>query len=158
MSTTTDLPGELGAGYAQEEDHRPLAGYAAISAIFGVALAGALAGGRELPERPGAADLVLAGVATQKISRLLAKDKVTSFIRAPFTRYEEPGGQGEVEEAPRGSGARYAIGELLVCPYCLSQWIAAAFAVGLIAAPRLTRLLTSMWAAQAIGDAAQLGF
>ena len=74
------------------------------------------AGGRELPERPRAADLLLAGVATHKLSRLLTKDRVTSFIRAPFTRYEQPAGHGEVEEEPRGSGLRLAIGELLVCP------------------------------------------
>ena len=63
-------------------------------------------------------DLLLVGIATHKLSRLLAKDKVTSFIRAPFTRYQEPSGQGEVEEEPYGHGLHLAVGELLVCPYC----------------------------------------
>jgi hypothetical protein len=148
------------AGYSTE--HRPLAGYAALSAAFGTAFAGSLLGararGREIPERLGASDIVLAGIATHKVSRLLAKDRVTSFIRAPFTEYQEAAGHGEVEERPRGRGLRLAIGELLVCPYCLGQWVAAAFMAGYVAAPRTTRLLASMWTAEAIADAAQLAY
>src|SRR4051812_19603997 len=132
------------AGYAPAE-HRPLGSYAVLTGAFGAALAGTLLGlraaGRELPERPSAADIALAGVATHKLSRLLAKDKVTSFLRAPFTRYQEPGPPGEIEEQARGTGMRLAIGELAICPYCLSQWVAAAFACGLVAAPRTTRFV-----------------
>jgi uncharacterized protein DUF1360 len=98
------------------------------------------------------------GLATQKASRLIAKDKVTSFIRAPFTRFQEGSGQGELEEAPRGSGMRYAIGELLVCPYCLAQWVAGGIAVGHVFAPRATRFLSAMWAAQAIADGVQVAY
>src|SRR3954447_23397443 len=107
-------------GYAPGQE-RPLAAYAGLSAAFGAALAGALLGlkaaGRELPECPSARDIALAGVATHKVSRLLAKDKVTSFLRAPFTEYQESSGQGELEESPRGRGLRLAGGEVLVCPY-----------------------------------------
>jgi Protein of unknown function (DUF1360) len=145
-------------GYAPSEQ-RPLAAYAVLSGGFFAALAGALvaarAAGRDI-DRPTVPDVVLHGLAIQKVSRLLAKDKVTSFLRAPFTRYQEPAGHGELEEAPRGEGIRYAVGELLVCPYCLAQWVAAAFAVGHVSAPRTTRLLSAMWAAQAIADGAQL--
>jgi uncharacterized protein DUF1360 len=103
-------------------------------------------------------DLVLAGIATNKISRLLAKDKVAGFVRAPFTRFQERAGHGEVEEAPRGRGLRYAIGELLVCPYCLAQWVAGGFAVGYVYAPRTTRLLAGLWTIHAIADGAQLAY
>jgi hypothetical protein len=154
----TDLPGALGADYARDAEHRPLAGYAAISGAFAAALAAALLSGRPLPERIDARDLLLAGVATHKVSRLIAKDKVTSFLRAPFTRFQEPAGHGELEEAPRGRGMQYAIGELLVCPYCMAQWVAGGFAVGHLFAPRTTRLLSAMWAAQAIADGVQLGY
>lgn len=149
------------AGYAPHE-HRPLPAYAGLTAAFGASLGGALAAlrasGRELPERPGAGDLLLAGVATHKVCRLLAKDKVTSFLRAPFTRYQEPAGHGEVEEAPRGTGLRYAVGELLVCPYCLAQWVAAGFAVGLVAAPRETRFVAGMYTAETLADILQLAY
>jgi Protein of unknown function (DUF1360) len=146
--------------YAPGEE-RPLASYAVLMGAFGVLLTGALgvakATGREV-DRPGALDIVLAGLATQKVSRLLAKDKVTSFIRAPFTRYQEPSGHGELSEEPRGTGMRYAIGELLVCPYCLAQWVAAGFGVGWVYAPRTTRLLAALWSAQSAADAAQLAY
>jgi hypothetical protein len=158
----TDLPGTLGAGYAADDEHRPLAGYAVLTATFGAALTGALVAahrsGHELPERLGVEDVVLAGIATHKFSRLITKDKVSGFLRAPFTRFQQKAGHGEVEEAARGRGLRYAIGELLVCPYCIAQWVAGAFALGHVFAPRLTRLLAAMWTAQAISDAAQLAY
>src|SRR5215213_4011542 len=152
----TDLPGEAGAGYAAASEHRPLAGYAVLTASFGAAMVGGLLAarrsGRPLPERPSAYDVLLAGIATHKLSRLIAKDKVTAFVRAPFTRFQKPAGHGEVEEEPRGRGLQMAIGELLICPYCLGQWIAGAFTVGHVVAPRVTRLLTAMWSAHAIAD------
>jgi hypothetical protein len=115
--------------------------------------------GATCPSAPGFADIALAGVATHKVSRQLAKDKATSFIRAPFTRYQEPGSQGgEVEEQPRGKGVRLAIGELLVCPYCLAQWVAAGFTLGLVAAPRTTRLVASIYAAETLSDFLQAGY
>ncbi|MEA2156469.1 MAG: hypothetical protein QOE11_2609 [Solirubrobacteraceae bacterium] len=149
-------------GYAPDHEHRPLGGYTALAGVFTAALAGGLVaaqrGGGTLPEELSVKDVVLAGVATHKLSRLIAKDKATSFLRAPFTRYQESTGHGELAEAARGEGLRLAIGELLICPYCLAQWIAGAFAVGHVASPRLTRLLTAMWTAHAIADAAQLAY
>src|SRR3954452_12135821 len=87
---------------------RPLAAYGAIAAAFnGLFAAGLVAARRadRLPERFAAADVALLAGATAKLSRLLAKDRVTSVLRAPFTRFEEDSGYGEVEEAARGTGA-----------------------------------------------------
>lgn len=50
--------------------------------------------------------------------------EVTAPLRAPFTEFQEEGGPREVEESPRGSGIRRAIGELLACPFGMSQWVA----------------------------------
>lgn len=159
MSTAT---AEFTAGYAPPGEDRPLAAYGGLTAAFAVALAAAMAclhaAGKELPDRPRAGDLLLAAVATHKVSRLLAKDRVTSFVRAPFTRYQEAAGHGEVEEQPRGSGLRLAIGELLVCPFCLAQWVSAAFAVGLVAAPRVTRFIAGIYVAETLSDVLQLGY
>src|SRR3954452_7545621 len=156
---STDLPGALGAEYAADAEYRPLGGYAVLTGVFGAGLVGGLVAahrsGRELPQL-GAGDLVLAGVATHKLSRLITKDKITGALRAPFTRFQEKIGHGEVEEAARGRGLRYAIGELLVCPYCVAQWVAGAFTLGYVFAPRTTRLLATMWTMEAIADAAQL--
>lgn len=164
MSTTTNdvrraVP-DPPAGYAPGEQ-RPLAAYAILTGAFFAALGGSLAAarasGREI-DRPPALDLALHGLAIQKLSRLIAKDKVTSFMRAPFTRFQEASGQGEVEEIPRGDGLRYAIGELLVCPYCVAQWVAGGLAVGHLFAPRTTRFLSAMWAAQGVADGIQLAY
>src|SRR3954471_8730474 len=158
----TDLPGALGAEYAADDAHRPLLGYAVLTAIFGAGLTGGLAvarrSGRPLPERIALQDVLLAGIATHKVSRLITKDKIMSAVRAPFTRFQEKAGHGELEEAARGRGLRYATGELLVCPYCMAQWVAGAFALGYVFAPRVTRLLAAMWTVHAIADAAQLAY
>jgi hypothetical protein len=114
--------------------------------------------GRPLPERPAAVDVALVAVATHKAARLLAKDRVTSTVRAPFTRFQEDVGAGEVSEAARGRGLRRAVGELLVCPYCLSVWLAAAFTAGLIAAPRPTRWIASVLASVFGADLLQIAY
>ncbi len=162
MSTAATPLADATAGYAPPGEDRPLAAYAGLTSAFGIALATAIAAlhaaGKQLPDRPRASDLLLAAVATHKVSRLLAKDRVTSFARAPFTRYQEAAGHGEIEEQPRGSGLRLAIGELLVCPFCLAQWISAAFAVGLVAAPRVTRFVAGIYVAETLSDVLQLAY
>ncbi len=151
----------LFAGYSPHE-HRPLAGYAGLTGFFLLATGGPLGAVRacrgEFPERFDITDIVLLGFATHKISRVVAKDKVTSFLRAPFTRFQEDSGQGEVSEQPRGEGLRLAIGELLVCPYCLAQWVAVGLTIGLVANRRATRLVASLYTAQTLGDFLQLAY
>lgn len=160
-STGSESPPLLD-GYAPESERPPLASYATLmtvfAALFGGSLAAARRGGRELPERVGAADLVTIGIASHKISRMVAKDRVTSAVRAPFTELEGKGGPAELEERPRGGGVRRAIGELLTCPYCLGLWVVAAFAVGLLFAPRLTRLLAAIFSALTISDFLQIAY
>ena len=147
-------------GYAPDED-RPLRHYAVMSTIFATGVVGALVAGKRsgrLPDRIPAADLVVMGVATHKISRVISKSKIGGFFRAPFTRFEGPTGQGEVSERARGSGARYAIGELLLCPYCLSQWTSAGLLSGYMLDPRVIRFISSVYTAQTIADFLQLGY
>lgn len=145
--------------YAHE--HRPLAGYSALTTVFASAFISGLATAWKRngpPPRPGVWDVVTIGLATHKLARLISKDRVTSFIRAPFVSYVEPAGHGEVDEEPRGEGLRLATGELLVCPYCLGQWIAGAFAVGLVGAPALTRLIAATYSAETVADFLQLAY
>lgn len=150
------------AGYAPPEAKRPLGGYAILVALFlgvvGLAVVGLRRSGRDLPERYEVSDLLMSAAATHKLTRLLAKDKVTSFVRAPFTAYEGSGGPGQLEEKPRGSGFRYAVGELLVCPYCLGMWISTGFGLGLVGAPRMTRLIAFVLTALGISDFLQIAY
>lgn len=135
------------AGYAPEAD-KSLASYGLLMSVFLTFTGGFSAwfrsSGRELPERMDGRDLVLLTLASHKAARLISKDKVTSAIRAPFARYQGPGGPGEVTEQARGSGLRRVVGELLVCPYCLGMWTSAAMTAGLLVAPRFTRWVASV--------------
>lgn len=126
--------------------------------LVGTALAVARRQGRELPQRVAPGEVLLVGVASHKLSRLVAKDKVTSPLRAPFTELEGRGGPAEFEESSRGTGLRKAIGELLICPFCLGLWVVAAFSIGLLFAPRVTRFIASLFAAVTVSDFFQIAF
>jgi hypothetical protein len=137
---------------------RPLGGYAILIGLYGL-LTGTFGtwfrgSGRDLPDRVPASDLALVAVATHKLSRLIAKDRVTSTIRAPFTTFQDDAGPSEVDEAARGRGLRRAIGELIICPYCLGLWVSTTFTAALLVAPRATRwtmmVLNSMFAADVL--------
>jgi hypothetical protein len=156
-----DVPASV-QGYAEPDKRPPFAPYLAFMSIFGALTGAALLlarrQGRELPEKVGPGELLLVGTASHKLSRLLAKDKVTSPLRAPFTELEGKGGPAELEESSRGTGVRKAIGELLICPYCLGLWVVAAFSIGLLFAPRVTRFVASLFAALTISDFFQIAY
>jgi hypothetical protein len=158
QSTFEQMHGEL-SGYAPPGEDRPLGPYAALITVFNIGLTGALAAlRRDLPDRTSAGDLALLTVATHKLSRVIAKDKVTSPVRAPFVRYEEDAGPSEVSESPRGTGFRKAVGELISCPFCIAQWIAAAGLLGLAIAPRPTRFLASLFTIVSGADFLQIAY
>ncbi|WP_432925424.1 DUF1360 domain-containing protein [Microbispora sp. CA-135349] len=144
------------------EDDRPLASYTRVLAVYGGAVATLLAAakltGRKGPEKIKVMDIALMGLFTHRLSRTLAKDPVTSPIRAPFTRYEGVSGPAELKEEVRGHGLQHAVGELLTCPFCLSQWVATGYAAGTVFFPRVTRLAGATMAAVAISDWLQLAY
>jgi hypothetical protein len=135
---------------------KPLGGYATLTAAFNVlVVAYAVAHRRSrsgLPERIPVADVLLMSAGTYKLSRLLTKDKVTSFLRAPFTRYEGQGAPSEVSEEPRGSGLQRSIGELLVCPYCMAQWVGAGFIATYLSRPAVARAAAALFTIVAGAD------
>jgi len=159
--TLEDAPAAV-AGYADPQKRPPFGPYLAFMSIFGTLVGAALLiakqQGRELPEKVSAGDLALVGTAAHKASRLISKDKVTSPLRAPFTELEGKGGPAELEESSRGSGVQKAIGELLICPYCLGLWVVAAFSIGLVFAPRVTRFIASLFSALTISDFFQIAY
>jgi hypothetical protein len=164
-TTETEPPKAAGGpftGYAEPEQRPPFKSYATFAAVFNASVVGALVAarrsGRELPERASAGDLILMGVASHKISRLVSKDKVAAFARAPFTEFQEKGGPAEVEERARGTGLRRAVGELLICPYCLGLWVSAGLHLGLVFAPRTTRFVATVFGSLTISDFLQIGY
>ena len=150
----------LWSGYSNQ--NRPLKSFAGLTAAFNLGFAGCLylakKQRRKLPDQMGPADLLLLGVATHKFSRLISRDTVLSFARAPFVRYKAHGAGSEVAEEPRGDGFQLAVGELVTCPYCVGQWVAATLLYGLVFAPRVTRFVSLGFTALTISDGLHLAY
>jgi hypothetical protein len=141
-------------GYDGGEE--PLPSYAALAGLFNLILAVFLLiarkSGRQIPERVETRDIALLGVATHKLSMLVAQDAVTSPLRAPFTELQEKQSPKNVDEKPRGTGLRRSLGELVTCKFCVGQWVASFFTYGLVFAPAVTRLVASIFAIVALSD------
>ncbi len=145
---------DIFAGYGAEDQELP--SYATLAALFNLIFAGFLLAvrrtGRTLPERVDVKDIALLGVAAHKLSFLVSNDAVTSFIRAPFTERQEKESPKKVDEQPRGTGLRKSIGELLSCQFCLGMWLSSFFTYGLVLAPRVTRLIATIFAVVTVSD------
>jgi len=152
------MTNQLAKGYSKR--NLPLQGYASLVGLFNVLLASVLFLRRRsrVPERIEVSDLLLLGLAAQKISRILTRDRVMGFFRAPFTKLKKSAGAGEVEEEARGTGLRRAIGELITCPYCLGTWTASGLIYGFSFNQALTRMVASIFAVSSIADFVQRGY
>ena len=110
---------DAATGYSEPGDERPLGAYALLALVYNGLFGGFLLIARRrglerrMAEQARPTNVLLLGVATYKLSRLIAKDWVTSPLRAPFTTYEGPASGPELRESPRGHGLRRALGELL---------------------------------------------
>src|SRR6266496_1270111 len=132
-----------------------LAEYAALLGFYIASvtvLTGAALEQDRLPKRFSVLDLALLGIATHKLSRIVAKDRITGILRAPFVSYIRSGGAGEVEEDPRGRGFQRGIGHLISCPYCMAPWCATTLSFGLLFAPRVTRFFAGILVSVAASD------
>jgi uncharacterized protein DUF1360 len=145
----------------EECDEQLLAEYAALLAFYIASVAvltGAAIEQKRLPKRFGLLDLALLGMATHKLSRMVAKDRITGVLRAPFVSYIRSAGAGEVEEEPRGRGIQRGIGQLISCPYCMAPWCATALAFGFVFAPRITRFFAGILGSVAMSDFLQRAY
>lgn len=158
-ASVTDALKHSPAAQQLEDDPRPLTGYAALLALYGAIVGVSTIGLRRRRQRVRAMspwDVALMALATAHLSRLVTKDSVTSVLRIPFTRFEEPAGEGEVNEEVVGHGFRHAVGELLTCPFCAAQWVATGLVAGRVAAPNLTAAVVSVSAVARVSDYLQL--
>lgn len=147
----------LARGYAPDHDP-PLGGYALLIAshlaLLGTAMGLLKRRGVELGKMD-AGEIVLTGIATFKLSRVVTRSWIGTAIRAPFTRYISQGSGDEVNETARGRGVQEAMGDLLTCPFCTAHWVATGLVLGHDAAPGPTRALTRILAADAVSDTLQ---
>jgi hypothetical protein len=143
----------------QTDLHGYAASMAAYAVLVGLALGVGRLTGQRLPERASTSDLVLGGLATHKLSRLLARGSVTSPLRAPFTEHDGPAGAAELNDRARGSsGVRHTVGELLTCPFCVSVWLGTGYVTVLTLSPRVARLGAATFSVVAISDWLHLGY
>jgi hypothetical protein len=165
MKTVTEMKDRLAdaarsqaAQYTRGQE-RPLGGYVAAMTVYAGTVAAVAAAvralGKPVPDGLSAGDLVLCAASTHKLSRLIAKDPVTSPLRAPFTEYKGTQGPSELAEDVRGEGGQKTVGELLTCPFCSGMWVATGFAAGLLMLPRTTRLAMGTLTALAGADILQ---
>ncbi len=128
--------------------------YAALSAGYGALTSALLLTTRSreaVPIRPG--ELPVMGLATFALAKLVAKEKVDSWVREPFLE-ERPDG----ERRPKGRRLRYAIGELLSCTRCVGTWSALGLVSMRLLRPREAGVIVPMLALAAANDWLQTGF
>jgi hypothetical protein len=148
---------KYGAKTADKEEceEQLLAEYATLMGFYlmSVAMLTSIAAEQNrLPRKFSQLDLALLGIATHKLSRIVAKDRITGILRAPFVSYIRSAGAGEVEEEPRGRGIQRGIGHLISCPYCMAPWCATALSFGLLFAPRVTRFFAGILVSVTVSD------
>jgi Protein of unknown function (DUF1360) len=127
--------------------------YAALSAGWGALLGAVLLAARDKGDEPVRAhEVVPLGVATFALAKLVSKEKVDAWVREPFV--EERGSGRE----PKGSGLRYAVGELITCTRCVGVWSALGLTALRVTRPREARVVNAVLGASAVNDAAQAAF
>jgi len=132
--------------------------YAVIEAVFVAGLGGIVAlarrresdGAQAIPRE----ELPVLALATFALADVVAKEKVSTWLREPFVQesaQHKPVG-------PEGGGLRHAIGELVTCTRCVGTWSALSL-VGLrTASPPAGRVVSGVLALAGVNDVLQSGF
>jgi hypothetical protein len=122
--------------------------YAALNVVWAGLLGATLAATKG--GAPPTKDLPLYGLAAFAATKAISKEKVGSWMREPVV--------DEERNRPKGSGLRYAAGELLTCTRCLGTWSALGL-IGLHAAkPREAKIVATVLATAGLNDWLQTGF
>jgi hypothetical protein len=97
---------------------------------------------RDLTPRP--YELLMLGLASFRIGRMIAYEGVAEPLREPFTSTRlDDSGAGQTVVAS-GEGVRFVLGQLMSCPICVGTWVAAGLVYGLQLLPRPTRILLAI--------------
>ena len=134
--------------------------YAVLSSVYGATLGGiaVLAKRQQRPAEPmPAGELLWGAAAVFGLAQPLVHEKVESWLRAPFVR-EIGEEQADAQHEPRGTGLRYAVGELVSCSRCSGAWIALGLTGLHIAAPGTARVVTRAFALSGANDFLESGF
>jgi hypothetical protein len=128
--------------------------YLALSAGYGALTGALLVAARSRQTEPiRGAELPVMGLATFALAKLIAKEKVDSWVREPFLE-ERPDG----ERRPKGRRLRYAVGELLSCSRCVGSWSALGLVGMRMLRPREAQVFIPVLALAGANDWLQSGF
>jgi hypothetical protein len=99
-----------------------------------------------------AMDLALLGLATYRLGRLIAYDRVMEPFRQ-FVTETVPDSTGAGESVdPKGEGFQQAMGQLVCCPICAGTWVAALLTYLFFIFPGPTRVFLIMTSVIAIAE------
>ena len=150
-------PAEETSRNGQPEKPTEPADYRRLNAVYGALLTGLIVASRERArdENPiPPAEMVPLGVATFALAKVIAKEKVATWVREPFVEQTAD----HKPKHPRGERLQHAIGELMTCTRCVGAWSALGL-VGLrTLSPPAGRMVTNILVASAINDFMQAGF
>jgi hypothetical protein len=131
--------------------------YGALNAAYLALLGATVAAARRRPAADTAipsAELVPLGLATFALSKVVAREKIGTWMRERFV--EEDADHNP--RGPRGRGLRRAVGELVTCTRCVGAWAGLGL-VGLrLLSPPAGRIATSVLATSAVNDFLQAAF
>ena len=155
MSSSTQSQAAAGADGGSRQVTEP-AHYGTINAVYLVLLGVAVGTWAQRGEEAAIprSELPTLGMATFALAKVVAQEKIGSWVREPFVEEDEQ----RKPKGPRGRGMRHAVGELLTCTRCVGAWAALAV-VGLrVASPPAGRLASTVLATSGINDFLQAGF
>ena len=110
-----------------------------------------LASGRR-PVLPSPAELVMLGLASHRIGRMVSFERVGEPFRAPFTATVPDESGADETVVARGRGVRWVLGELVSCPTCVATWASLGLAIGQRFLPAPTRVLVGVLAAAGVAE------
>jgi hypothetical protein len=150
----TDAPARESVNGSRAEPATESYDYMALNAVFGALLASVVVAARERTRKSEpltSRDLAVTGAATFALSKVIARERIGTWVREPFVE-EEDGAR------PRGRGLRHAVGELLTCTRCVGAWSALGL-VGLrLTSPATGRVVNDVLAVSAMNDWLQASF
>ncbi|SEN15724.1 Protein of unknown function [Mesobacillus persicus] len=98
----------------------------------------------------GLESIIILGLASFRLTRLIVFDKITEFIRAPF--FDEMVDGEEVYLVVKPNGIRRWVGELLNCYWCTGIWVSAALFISYFYLPVLLTPVILIFAIAAIAS------
>lgn len=135
---------------AAETPTKPI-DYAALTATYGSLLGTVVLAARQRGREPvRGRELPALGLAAFALSKLVAKEKVETWVREPFV--------DDRSRRPKGRRLRYAVGELLTCTRCMGAWSSLGLVALRVTRPQEARVVTAVLATSALNDWLQAGF